>query len=101
MNAKMKTLSFASGIIHVTAPHPFQSLRFKSPGQGVNDLLPLIQKLGFKVTVFFSAELHKEWGFLMTQPEDGKGNVAVVINSKHKHPDFDLTQLRVAMGPGK
>lgn len=98
MEAEMKKLSFDSGIIHVSAPEPARSLRFKSPGQDVSDLLPLLQKLGLSVTVSFSDKLQKECGFLMSQAEDGKGNVDVVINSKH--PNFDLSKFRIAMAPG-
>lgn len=92
--AEMKKLKFESGIIHVSAPSPSRNLRFKAPGQAVNGLLPLLEKLGFAVDVTISETLSAKWGVVITQPEDGSDKVVVLINSKH--PKFDRKMLKAS-----
>jgi len=89
--AEMKKLKFEGGIIHVSAPTPTRNLRFQAPGQAVNALVPMLEKLGFTVNVTLSDTLPAKWGVVITQQEDGSNQVAVLINSKH--PKFERGEL--------
>lgn len=98
VRAEMKKLSFRSGIIHVGAPQPTRFLKFDSPGQSLNTLLPLLQKLGMKVTLSFSDVENPPEGFGMAQKEDGSKELGVTIYTRHK--EFEFTKLRVVMNGG-
>ena len=93
VKAAMKKMDFKGGIVHVTAPEPRRILRFGDPGQSVNELLPLLKKVGFEVSVSFSETLNKEWGFVMAQKEDGSKELVITINSKHAEFDRELLKL--------
>ena len=93
VNAAMARLDFKGGVVFVSAPKPARNLRFGAPGQSVNELLPLLEKLGYKVTVAFSDSMKADWGFLIGQVEDGGKELAITINTKHKRFDRELLEV--------
>jgi hypothetical protein len=99
VNSAMTKLDFKGGVIHVGAPGPNRWLRFGAPGQSLNELLPLLQKLGMKVTLSFSDKMQPDQGFAIFQKEDGSNELGVTIHTKHEK--FDLSKLRVKLAPTK
>ena len=99
VQVELEKLSFANGVIHVSGLQPARWLRFNSPGQGLNALLQLLQKLGFEVTLAFSAEDNPRDGIGIAQSEDGSKKLGVTIYTKFH--GFDVTKLRVVMKGAK
>lgn len=91
---RMKKMDFKSGVVFVSAPKPTRNLRFGAPGQSVNELVPLLKKLGFKVRVAFSDSMDPEWGFVMGQLERDAKDLTITINIKHKQFDRELLKLK-------